>query len=328
MSISTPITNLLAVQHPVILAPMDLVSDAALVRAVAEAGGFGILGGGYGDQGWRARELDRLRGIDRPFGVGFITWSMAKEEELLDITLAAQPRAVMLSFADPAPFMERIHRANAVAICQAQTVAMAKEAVAAGADVVVAQATEGGGHGATRGTMTLVPEIVDAVGARVPVLAAGGIADGRGLAAALMQGAAGAVMGTRFYATKEAAGADKAKRRIVEATGDDTLRSTVFDLSRGKQWPAMYTGRCLRNAHLERWYGREQALRERAAEQMALYAAARERGDFDVAAVIAGESSGLIHDLPSASSVVERTVREAEAALRRAGAGIVDAGAD
>src|SRR5690349_278152 len=98
MSIVTPITTLLRIEHPVVLAPMDIVSDAALVRAVGEAGGFGILGGGYGERGWLARELDRLRGTGLPFGIGFITWSMANDPQLLEMALAAQPRAVMLSF--------------------------------------------------------------------------------------------------------------------------------------------------------------------------------------------------------------------------------------
>src|SRR5205085_11890857 len=143
------------------------------------------------DPAWLARELDRVRESAMPFGVGFITWSMARDPGLLESALAAKPKAVMLSFADPAPFVARIHRAGAAVMCQVQTLAMARDAVAAGADVLVAQGTEGGGHGATRGTMTLVPEIVDALGARVPVLAAAGIADGRGLAAALTPGAAG-----------------------------------------------------------------------------------------------------------------------------------------
>ena len=134
---------------------------------------------------------------------------------------------------------------------------LAKEAAGAGADILVAQGTEAGGHGVTRGLVTLVPEIVDALGGRKPVVAAGGIADGRGLAAALMLGAAGVLMGTRFYASQEAAGAQGAKERIREATGDDTLRSIVFDISRRNVWPAPFTGRCLRNAHADRWFGLE-----------------------------------------------------------------------
>ena len=210
MSISTPLTKLLGISHPILLAPMDLVSDAKLTAAVSAAGGFGILGGGYGDADWLARELDALGRSGARFGVGFITWSMAKQPKLLDLALERKPAAVMLSFGDPQPFADRIKRSGARLICQIQSVALAKEAVACGADVLVAQGTEGGGHGASRGVVSLVPEVVDAVGTKVPVVAAGGIADGRGLAAALMLGASGVLLGTRFYATEEAAGAQAA----------------------------------------------------------------------------------------------------------------------
>jgi nitronate monooxygenase len=315
MPLSTPLTQRLGIEHPVLLAPMDLVADAKLTAAVSAAGGFGILGGGYGDGDWLARELDALGRTGQRFGVGFITWSMAKQPQLLELALEYRPAAVMLTFGDPVPFAERIKRSGAALVCQVQSLTLAKAAVEAGADVLVAQGTEGGGHGASRGLVTLVPEVVDAVGAKVPVVAAGGIADGRGLAAALMLGASGVLLGTRFYATTEAAGAAAAKERIRAASGDDTLRSIVFDISRRNVWPAPFTGRCLRNAHAERWFGREVELLRDQEVQAARYAAAREEGDFDVAAVIAGESSGLVRDIPSAREVVERTVREAAARL-------------
>ncbi|MGE5793135.1 MAG: NAD(P)H-dependent flavin oxidoreductase [Bacteroidota bacterium] len=318
MAISTQLTKRLGIAHPVLLAPMDLVADANLTAAVSAAGGLGILGGGYGERDWLARELDLLKRSGERFGVGFITWSMAKQPQLLDLALEHKPAAVMLSFGDPAPFAERIKRSGTALICQVQSLALAKAAVAAGADVLVAQGTEGGGHGASRGLVTLVPEVVDAVGAKVPVVAAGGIADGRGLAAALMLGAAGVLLGTRFYATTEAAGAPAAKERIRAATGDDTLRSIVFDISRRNVWPAPFTGRCLRNAHAERWFGREVELLRHQDDEAARYAAARSDGDFDVAAVIAGESSGLVREISSAREVVERIVSEASALLRGA----------
>lgn len=231
--------------------------------------------------------------------------------------LERRPVAVMLSFGSSVPFIDRIKRTAAIVICQVQSVALAKEAAAAGADILVAQGTEAGGHGATRGLVTLVPEIVDALGGRTPVVAAGGIADGRGLAAALMLGAAGVLIGTRFYASQEAAGAQGAKERIREATGDDTLRSILFDISRRNVWPAPFTGRCLRNAHADRWFGLEIELMRHLDEESAKYAAARDAGDFDIAAVIAGEAVGLIHDIPSAHDVIERVLREASALLTR-----------
>lgn len=317
MSISTPITTLLGIQHPILLAPMDTVADGRLVAAVDAAGGFGILGGGYGEEKWLSAELDLLDRAKARFGVGFITWSMAKQPKLLDLALERRPVAVMLSFGSPAPFIDRIKRAGALVICQVQSAALAEEAAGAGADILVAQGTEGGGHGASRGLITLVPEIVDLVGARIPVVAAGGIADGRGLAAALMLGAAGVLMGTRFYASEEAAGAQAAKERIRDAHGDDTLRSIVFDISRRNVWPAPFTGRCLRNAHADRWFGREIELLRHLDEESAKYFAARQAGDFSIAAVIAGEAAGLIHDIPSAREVIERVVREASALLAR-----------
>jgi nitronate monooxygenase len=314
---TTPVTKLLGVQHPILLAPMDQVADGRLVAAVAAAGGFGILGGGYGSEQWLVRELDVLARSKARFGVGFITWSMAKEPKLLDLALELRPVAVMLSFGSPAPFVDRIKSGGAILICQVQSVALATEAAAAGADILVAQGTEAGGHGASRGLFTLLPEIVDAVRGRLPIVAAGGIADGRGMAAALMLGASGVLMGTRFYASQEAAGVQAAKERIRQATGDDTLRSIVFDISRRNVWPAPFTGRCLRNTFADHWFGREIELMRHLDEEAAKYVAAREAGNFDIAAVIAGEATGLIHDIPTVSEVMERMVSEASALLAR-----------
>jgi nitronate monooxygenase len=319
-TVATPLTRRLDIDHPILLAPMDLVSDAQLTAAVSAAGGLGILGGGYGDETWLVRELDALATLGGRFGVGFITWSMARTPKLLDLALERQPVAVMLSFGDVAPFVESIKSAGALAICQVQSVAMARDAVAAGADVLVAQGSEAGGHGVTRGVFTLVPEIVDAVGTDVPVVAAGGVADGRGLAAALMLGASGVLVGTRFYASVEAAAAGAAKQRVCDASGDDTVRSIVFDISRRNVWPAPFTGRCLRNEHVQRWYGREVELLRALEQEAPRYVEARARGDFDIAAVIVGESIGLIHEVWPARHIVVRMVQDAAALLARGAA--------
>ena len=178
-------------------------------------------------------------------------------------------------------------------ICQVQTVEQAKDAAANGADVLVAQGAEGGGHGIARGTFALVPAVVDAARG-IPVAAAGGVADGRGLAAALMLGADGVLVGTRFYATQEAVGAAAAKERIVAASGDKTIRRILFDIARRNVWPAPYTGRVLRNEFSERWRGREAELMQHQAEEAARYDKARQEGDFDTAAVIAGEGVDMI----------------------------------
>src|SRR5262245_9518642 len=228
MAISTRLTTLLGVEHPILLAPMDIVADGRLAAEVARAGGFGIIGGGYGDAAWLAREMDAAG--DAGVGVGFITWSMAKQPSLLDLALERKPPAIMLSFGEVRPHADKIKRAGAKLICQVQTVEQAKDAAAAGADVLVAQGAEAGGHGIARGTFALVPAVVDAARG-IPVAAAGGVADGRGLAAALMLGADGVLVGTRFYASQEAAGHQAAKQRIVDASGDRTIRGILFDIA-------------------------------------------------------------------------------------------------
>src|SRR4051812_27626297 len=316
MPISTRLTELLGVQHPILLAPMDVVSNGRLAAAVSRAGGFGILGGGYGDEAWLAREMDAAG--DVRVGVGFITWSVARRPRLLDLALERRPPAVMLSFGDVRPHAERIKRAGALLICQVQTLVQARDALGAGADVLVAQGAEAGGHGVARGTFALVPAVVDAARGAVPVAAAGGVADGRGLAAALMLGADGVLVGTRFYATQEAAGAPAAKERIVAADGDRTVRGILFDIARRNVWPAPFTGRVLRNAFSERWRGRETELLQRQDEEAALYAEARATGDFDTAAVIAGEAGDLVSDIPPAAEGGGGVGREAEAPLRGA----------
>jgi nitronate monooxygenase len=247
-----------------------------------------------------------------PFGIGVITWSLAKQPDLLDVALSARPRAIMLSFGDPKPFAPRIKAAGALLICQVQSEDIARTALDAGADILVAQGTEAGGHGATRSILDIVPAIVDLVAGRVPVVAAGGIGDGRGLAAMMMLGAAGVLLGTRFYASQEADGADEAKRRICAATGGSTARSIIFDMSRNNVWPLPFTGRCLVNDHLRRWTGHELELLQSANKVAVDYAAAKAAGNFDVAAVIAGEAVGLIHDIPPAAEIVERIVTEAD----------------
>jgi nitronate monooxygenase len=315
MTFTNRLTRLLDIEHPVLLAPMDLVSGGKLAAAVSQAGGLGLLGGGYGDAGWIDREWDKA-GNSR-IGCGFITWSLAKRPEVLERTLAHRPAAIMLSFGDPRPFAPAIRAAGARLICQVQTVAQAREAKDAQADIIVAQGTEAGGHGMTEPLFTLLPQVVDAC-PDTPVLAAGGIADGRGLAAALMLGADGVLMGTRFYASEEAEGNPEAKRRIVAAGAGETVRSIVFDLSRQIRWPGQYTGRLLRNRHADTWLGREAELEARMEEVGRDYAAARERGDFDMAGVIAGEACALIHDIPPAGDIVERVVKEAHQLLTRA----------
>ena len=248
---------------------MDPASGGALAAAVSAAGGLGLIGGGYGNR--ELLESEFAKAGNQRVGCGFITWSMAKDPVLLDMALAHRPAAMMLSFADPAPFAAKIRAAGVPMICQVHNLEHTRRALDAGADVLVAQGTDAGGHGlTTRGTVTLVPSVVDMVARERPevlVLAAGGIADGRGIAAALMLGADGALLGTRFWATQEALIHPSAKARILAATGDETVRTSVYDIVRNRAWPAEYTGRLMRNRFIETWHGREDELRGLAAEE-------------------------------------------------------------
>jgi nitronate monooxygenase len=311
--IATALTEMFGLQHPIVLGPMGGVSGGHLAATVSNAGGLGLVGGGYGDPTWLRTELSRVKEeTSRPWGVGLITWSIKRSE--LDLALGYRPDAFMLSFGDPRPYAQAIKSAGCKLICQMQGLEEARLAQEAGADIIVAQGTEAGGHGGGRATLSLVPAVVDAV-APTPVVAAGGIADGRGLAAALMLGAHGALIGTRFCASTEALGRDQAKQRIVTARGHQTTRTRVFDIVRGYAWPPAYNGRALRNRFTERWDGHESGLTiVLEAERVAYQAAVRE-GDFDTALVWAGEVVDLIKSVAGAAALVAQISAEAETQL-------------
>lgn len=315
--IKTRLTEFFGIDHPIVLAPMTPAAGAELADAVAAAGGLGLLGGGYGDRDWFDEESAKVTRSD--LGCGFITWSVARDLPLLDLAVERYPRAMMLSFADPEPYVSRIKAAGVPLICQVQTVEQALHAADVGADVIVAQGTEAGGHGqAARSTMPFVPTVVDALQHHAPhviVVAAGGIADGRGLAAALMLGADGVLMGTRFWATREALIHPNAQARVVEASGDETIRTNVYDVVRQKDWPAGYTGRLLKNEFIEKWHGREAELKAMRDDEWEKVTQASKAGDYDIANVTVGESIGLVRDLPGAGEIVHRVVEEAESRL-------------
>ncbi|MDF2096634.1 NAD(P)H-dependent flavin oxidoreductase [Aquibaculum arenosum] len=310
----TPLTDLLAIDHPLLLAPMGTVAGGKLCAAVSDAGGLGLLGGGYGDAQWLERELDLLEG--KRFGVGFITWSLARQPELLDLALEHRPEAVMFSFGEASAFVAKAAASGAKTICQVQSLAAARQARDWGADIIVAQGTEAGGHGGARSTFTLVPAVVDAV-APLPVVAAGGVADGRGLAAALMLGATGVLIGTRFFASDEALAAHGVKQRLLSAAGDETQRTRVFDLVRGYPWPDHFTGRAVANDFLQRWHGREAALSADLEAEQARYFEATARGDADTAVVFGGECLDLIAEQKPAAQIVAEIMQEAQARLSR-----------
>jgi nitronate monooxygenase len=320
--IRTALTEMFGLQHPIVLGAMGGVSGGRLAAAVSNAGGLGLVGGGYGDPVWLAAELALAKAQTvRPWGVGLITWAI--KPDVFDLALSYHPHAFMLSFGDPRPYAAAVKQAGCRLLCQVQDVPQALMAREAGADLIVAEGTEAGGHGGARATFPLVPAVVDAVGP-VPVVAAGGIADGRGLAAALMLGAHGALMGTRFYASPQALGSSDAKRRITAASGSDTVRTRIFDIVRGYAWPGGETGRALRNRFTQRWHGRETALAQVTESESPAFQAAVRDGDCDTMMVWAGEACDLIASVEDAGTLVTRIAAEAEQRLRF-GAGLAQA---
>lgn len=315
----TRLTEFFGIEHPILSAPMALISGGRLAAAVTSSGGLGFIGGGYGDSDWLQREFGLADG--KRVGCGFITWSLARKPELLDETLERQPATIMLSFGDLQPFAEHIHAAGVPLMAQVQTLDHARQALDAGAEILVAQGGEAGGHGMTvRSTFTLVPDVVDLAAERAPatlVLAAGGVADGRGLAAALVLGADGVLVGTRFWATPEALVSPRAHERAVGASGDDTYRTRVYDVVRRLDWPPEYNERALSNPFVDGWHGNEAALLSSLPDAVSTFEAAVAAEDFDAAAILVGEAIGRIDSVRPAADIVVDMAAEADRILNR-----------
>ncbi|WP_027233917.1 NAD(P)H-dependent flavin oxidoreductase [Leisingera caerulea] len=312
----TRLTEALGIACPVIQAPMAFAAGGALASAVTDAGGLGMIGGAYGDAAWINQQFDIAAGTRA--GCGLITWKLAQQPHLLDQVLARDPAALFLSFGNPAPFAPAVRDAGVPLICQVQTLRDARQALDCGADIVVAQGADAGGHGEARGTFALVPEIADEIARRnskALLCAAGGITDGRGLAAALMLGADGAVIGTRFWASREALVHPRILARALSATGDDTIRTRVVDVVRGFDWPGRYNGRVLRNPFIRKWHGSEDALKLGTGAEAAQWAAAQDAGDPDVATAFAGEGIGLIRSAPPAGEILVSLAADAQRCL-------------
>jgi nitronate monooxygenase len=309
---------------PIALAPMALASGGELTAACARAGALGLVGGGYGDLAWTQREyrLALERGPRERIGCGFITWKLDEDPSALDWVLEQKPRAVMLSFGDPRPYARRIAASGAALVCQVQRMAQVPQALEAGAAVLVAQGGEAGGHGMnslnSRATITFVPELADYLAARSPqtlLLAAGGIADGRTLAAARVLGADGALVGSRLWATRESLAPEGARQQALQCDGDGTARSAVFDILRRKNWPVPYDFRAIRNDLHRRWEEHVEALRAAPDEARAEYDAAVKAGDFSKAHATIGEAVALVRDLPGAEELIARMTADARAIL-------------
>jgi nitronate monooxygenase len=313
--IRTRLTAKLGIEHPILLAPMAMVAGGELAAAVSAAGGLGLIGGGYGDGEWLQAQFAAAG--NQPVGAGFITWSLARQPELLDLCLARSPKVMMFGFGDATGFVAKCKEVGVTTLWQVQRLDQARQAIAAGTDILVAQGQEAGGHGMERGLTTLLPAVRDLAGDDRIVVAAGGIGDGRGLAASLMLGADGVMMGTRFFAAAEALGPASAKARLVKASGDETVRTQVFDLARGFDWPTGFTGRVLHNDFSQRWHRDTDGLRARINRERARYEAVA-ADDFATRVVHAGEVVDLITSVKPAAEIVAETVAAAARLLESA----------
>ena len=302
---------------PIIGAPMSPQAGGKLAAALSNCGALGMLGlqrGADAVPGLHA-DADEFRSLagERRFGVGLSAWALAPRPELLDAAIATKPFAICISFGDPTPYAARVREAGIQLICQVQDRKGALLAEAAGATLLVAQGTEAGGHTGGVGTLPLLQLVLDLV--RVPVVAAGGIATGRGLAAVLAAGAQGAWIGTPFLASLEARNSTRARARILAAGEQDTVLTSAFDVGHGIPWPAEFRGRALKNSFTDRWDGHEAELAHDAPAREDLQRAL-EAQDFGTAQIYAGQTVGLVAQVEPAADILRRIESTAVARLR------------
>jgi NAD(P)H-dependent flavin oxidoreductase YrpB (nitropropane dioxygenase family) len=307
----------LGIRHPIVLGGMGSGTSPELVVAVSNAGGLGIQGCAGRSPAQIAQLVSVVRAGVRENAFGLNLLLFLAEDAQIDAVLSARPPIFSSAWSTPeqdlTALFARAHASGARVMHMVSTVHEARRAADAGADVIAAQGSEGGGHVGLMGTFALVPQVVRTV-APVPVLLAGGVADGAGLAAAIMLGAEGVLLGTRFLATPEAPLPDSYKQAIVDSDGHDTLLTELPDVIAGQVWPGAFA-RVLRTPFIQEWLGREGDVRQRRVELLQRIQRAREHGDVANGALLIGQDAGLIDSIEPAGSIVERVVREAETIL-------------
>ena len=314
----TPFCELLDVEAPILQAAIWPATSPELVAAVSDAGAIGTIAGIFSTADGLRGQIERVRALtDRPFVVNHVISTL--DEDAFQATLDARPAAVSFALGDPGALVERAHAAGAKVIHQVHTVTQAREAAALGVDVVIAQGSEAGGQGmaaAGVGTMALVPQVVDAV-APIPVLAAGGIADGRGLAAALALGAAGVNVGTRFLASEEASTDEGWKQGIIDAESEDTVRFETWGAIVPPPAPGAYNvvPRVIRTEFVSRWESRPDEAAGESERLLAEIMAAVGEGRTHEILPFTGQTAGLIRDVQPAAKIVKDLVAEAERAV-------------
>jgi nitronate monooxygenase len=311
----TELTERFGISVPVVCAPMAGVAGGALAAAVSAAGALGMVGvGGRTTPEWVTRECSVAAASGRPYGVGLQAWALADIPGQLDAVVEAAPALVAVGYGPYAEHVTRLRSAGSVVATTAGNLREAREAEAAGVDLVVARGLEGGGHGRDDvATLPLLQSVLDVVS--VPVLAAGGIVTARGLAAVLAAGAAGAWVGSAFVMCIEGTTTPQERARLAAATDTDTAYGRVFDIAKRAGWPREWGDRALRNAFFDQWDGREDELATDDAA-LAAYAAAAAAQDFDTAAIQVGQGVASLTGERTAAEVVAEFARAQELLAR------------
>jgi nitronate monooxygenase len=312
----TTLTTAWHLRYPIIGAPMAGVGGGRLAYAVSQAGGLGMLGvGSQMPLDFLAREAAIAGGEHQErFGIGLMTWAVDGRPELLNAAIRADPFLVSISFGSPAPYVAQLHQHGILVATQVHSRVEALEAAEAGVDLVVAQGTEAGGHTGQVGTLPLLQIVLEAV--QVPVVAAGGIANPRGVAAALAAGAQGVWIGTALLAAVESETSEAARERLIQAEETQTTLTRIFDLGQGLAWPETFPGRALSNRFTEEWNAHPEALPTDAQARQHLIEAIKER-DYEVAFIYAGQAVGLLTQQQPAGDIIRRLGDGAEDILRQ-----------
>jgi nitronate monooxygenase/enoyl-[acyl-carrier protein] reductase II len=316
----TGLCDLLGIEHPIIQAAIWPATAPELVAAVSNAGALGSIGAVFTPAESLRQQLARVRELtDRPFAVNHVVSLL--DEEAFALTLEARPAVISFALGDPGELVRRAHAAGVKVIHQVHTARQARAAVERGVDAIIAQGSEAGGQGPALGVgaLALIPQVVDLSGS-IPVLAAGGIADGRGLAAALVLGAQGVNIGTRFLASEEASAHAAWKRAIIEAESEDVIR---FEEWR-EFFPPVGEGaydvvpRVIRTPFVDEWRGRPNDAGREAERLRGEVTTALRQGRAHELVPFTGQTTGLIREILPAADIVRRIIAEAEAALDRA----------
>jgi nitronate monooxygenase/enoyl-[acyl-carrier protein] reductase II len=319
----THFCDLLGIQAPIVQAPIWPAASPELVAAVCNAGALGSVAAIFGSPDRVKQHISRVRELtSRPFAVNHVVPFL--NEEAFAVTLEARPAVISLSLGDPGDLVERAHAAGAKVIHQVHTVEQGKQAADRGVDMIIAQGSEGGGQGMPLGvgTIALVPQLVDNVGP-IPVLAAGGIGDGRGLAAALVLGAQGINIGTRFIASKEASATDTWKQGVLKAQSEDVVRFEEWqELFPKTEKGYAFSPRVLLTPFVEKWRGRPEAVKQEAANLRKEVLTVVHEHRIDKILPFAGQTAGMIHDVLAAEQIVKQIVAEAVQALASVAKGL------